>query len=54
MFTTLVPMRRPVKEPGPDMKVISVMSLNDLPFSCNLSFKNCSNFSARSWPEFHS
>ena len=41
-------MRRPVKEPGPDMKVISVRSLKVLPFSASLSFRNSKSFSARS------
>lgn len=54
MFTTVAPILNPVKEPGPDMKVISEISLKVLPFSSSLSFKNCSNFSARSRPESHS
>ncbi len=48
VFATAAPMRRPVKEPGPDMKVISVISLKVLPFSASLLWMNCSNFSARS------
>lgn len=48
MLTTVAPMRRPVNEPGPDMKVISVMSCQVLLFSCNLSWINCNNFSAKS------
>lgn len=42
-------MRRPVKEPGPDMKVISVMSENDLLFSLSLSWIKAKSFSARSF-----
>ena len=30
-------MRKPVKEPGPDINVISVMSCQSLLFSCSLS-----------------
>ena len=41
-------MRRPVKEPGPDMKVIPVMSCQVLPFSFSLSLMNCNSFSAKS------
>lgn len=41
-------MRRPVNEPGPDMKVISVISSKVLPFSVNLSWRNLRSFSARS------
>lgn len=41
-------MRRPVKEPGPDMKVISEISWNDLPFSANLPLMNFSSCSAKS------
>lgn len=48
MLMTVAPMRRPVNEPGPDMKVISVMSWKVLPFSASLSWMNCSNFSAKS------
>lgn len=33
----VAPMRSPVKEPGPDMKVISEMSCQVLLVSCNLS-----------------
>ena len=44
----LAPMRRPVKEPGPDMKVISERSLKSLPFSCNLSRMKPRSCSARS------
>lgn len=42
------PMRRPVKEPGPDIKVISVISVKVLLFSASLSFRNPRSFSARS------
>ena len=45
----LAPMRRPVKEPGPDINSISVMSCQDLPFSSSLSLMNCRSFSARSF-----
>lgn len=41
-------MRRPVKEPGPDINSISVMSCQVLSFSSNLSLMNCSSFSAKS------
>lgn len=41
-------MRRPVKEPGPDMKVISVISLKVRWFSVSLSRMNCNSFSAKS------
>lgn len=54
VLTTVAPILNPVKEPGPDIKVISEMSLKVLPFSSNLSFRNCKSFSARSRPEFHS
>ena len=47
------PMRRPVKEPGPDIKVISVMSCQVLLFSCNLLWMNCNNFSARSFAKVY-
>lgn len=50
VLTTDAPMRRPVKEPGPDMKVISVRSLQVLPFSASLLSKNCKSFSARLLP----
>lgn len=43
------PMRRPVKEPGPDIKVIPVISVKDLLFSASLSRMNCKSFSARSF-----
>ena len=48
MFTMVAPIRSPVNEPGPDMKVISVMSWKVLLFSVSLSWINCNNFSARS------
>ncbi len=32
----VAPIRRPVKEPGPDMKVISVISCQFVWFFCNL------------------
>ena len=44
----LAPMRRPVNEPGPDMKVISVMSVKDFSISVSFSRMKDSNFSARS------
>lgn len=44
----LAPMRRPVKEPGPDIKVISVMSCQVQLFSSSLSLMNFKSFSARS------
>ena len=49
VFTMLAPMRRPVKEPGPDMNSISVMSCQVLPFSSSLSLMNSSSFSAKSF-----
>ena len=51
MLTTLAPILKPVKEPGPDIKVISLMSCQDLWFSSNLSLMNLRSFSARSWPD---
>ena len=53
VFTTVAPMRRPVKEPGPDIKVISVMSSNVLLFSTSLSWMNCNSFSARSFAKVY-
>ena len=50
----VAPMRSPVKEPGPDIKVISVMSCQDLPFSCNFLWTKLRSFSASSRPESHS
>ena len=44
----LAPIRRPVKEPGPDIKVISVMSCQVKLFSSSLSLMNFKSFSARS------
>lgn len=41
-------MRRPVNEPGPDMKVISVRSCQVWWFSVNLSWMNLRSFSAKS------
>ena len=41
-------MRSPVNEPGPDMKVISVRSCQDLPFLASLSRRYCRSFSAKS------
>ena len=41
-------MRRPVKEPGPDMKVISVKSCQVLWCSDSLSWMNFRSFSAKS------
>ena len=37
VFTMAAPMRRPVNEPGPDMKVISVISSKVFSFSASLS-----------------
>ena len=42
------PMRSPVKEPGPDIKVMAAMSCQSWWFSCNLSWMNCNSFSAMS------
>ena len=44
------PIRRPVKEPGPDMKVISLMSCQSQWFSWSLSESQPSSFSARVFP----
>ena len=49
VLTMDAPMRRPVKEPGPDINVISVISENDLLFSARLSWMNDKSFSARSF-----
>lgn len=43
-------MRRPVNEPGPDIKVISETSCQVAWFSCNLSWMNVKIFSARALP----
>ena len=51
VLTMLAPMRRPVKEPGLDMKVISEMSCQSLPFSWSFSWIKERSFSARSWPK---
>ena len=48
MLTKQAPILNPVKEPGPDMNSISVMSCQVLLFSANLSLMNCNNFSAKS------
>lgn len=42
------PMRSPVKEPGPDIKVISVRSCQVLWFSFSFSLMKARSFSARS------
>lgn len=47
----VAPMRSPVKEPGPDIKVISEMSCQVLSFSFSLSFIKLRSFSARSFPK---
>ena len=47
----VAPILRPVNEPGPLLKSISVMSWKPLPFSCNFSWMKPSNFSAMSWPK---
>ena len=44
----LAPIRRPVNEPGPDMKVISVMSCQSLLFSDNFSWMKSNSCSAKS------
>ena len=44
VLITVAPMRSPVKEPGPDIKVISVISCQDLPFSCNFSWMKLKSF----------
>lgn len=48
MLTRVAPIRRPVKEPGPDMNSISVMSCQVWWFSPSLSSINLRSFSARS------
>ncbi len=48
-MTIDAPMRSPVKEPGPDINVISVISRNDLLFFASLSWTNDKSFSARSF-----
>lgn len=50
VLTIVAPIRRPVKEPGPDIKVISVRSLIVFLFSASLSFRNSRSFSASSLP----
>lgn len=49
VFTMVAPMRSPVKEPGPDIKVISEISCQVLLFSCSLSRIKPRSFSARSF-----
>lgn len=44
----VAPMRSPVKEPGPDMNSISVMSCQVWWFAFSLSSMNLRSFSARS------
>ena len=53
VLTMVAPMRSPVKEPGPDMKVILVISCQVLLFSCNLSRMNFSSFSAKSFAKVY-
>lgn len=48
-LTIDAPIRSPVKEPGPDINVISVISESDLLFSFSLSWMNDNSFSARSF-----
>ena len=45
----VAPIRSPVKEPGPDIKVISVMSCQVLWFSSSLFLIYSRSFSARSF-----
>ena len=47
----VAPIRRPVKEPGPDIKTISVISCQVLWFSCSFLWIKSNSFSARSWPK---
>lgn len=49
VLTIEAPMRSPVKEPGPDIKVISVISCQVVRFSASLSLMNSRSFSARSF-----
>lgn len=51
VLTTVAPMRRPVKEPGPEKKVISLISSKVLLFSASFSEMKLRSFSARSRPE---
>lgn len=48
VLTIVAPILSPVKEPGPDMNSISVMSCQVLWFSSSLSLMNFKSFSARS------
>lgn len=50
MLTIAAPMRRPVKEPGPDMKVIFERSWKVLSCSSRWVFKVSRSFSAISLP----
>ena len=52
VFTTVAPILNPVKDPGPLIKVISLISCQVLPFSASLSRTNSNNFSAKSLPKF--
>lgn len=45
----LAPIRSPVKEPGPDIKVILVISCQSLWCFKSLSWMYARSFSARSW-----
>ncbi len=47
MFTILAPILRPVKEPGPDIKVILEISCQVLWFSDSLLWMKSRSFSAR-------
>ncbi len=51
MLTILAPMRSPVKEPGPDINVIFLMSLQVLSFSFNLSLIKLKSLSAKVLPK---
>ena len=43
----VAPIRRPVKEPGPDINSIFLISCQVLPFSASLSLMNPNSFSAK-------
>ena len=48
VLTIVAPMRSPVKEPGPDIKVISVISVKVWPCSESLPLMKLRSCSARS------
>ena len=50
MLTIVAPIRRPVKEPGPDMKVIFSRSWKVAPWAARWFSRTLRSFSAISWP----